>query len=75
MSTITITYACKSCWLIEQELSVPQRQRAVHPELWMKVTVKYAAVDHDRRRPECHWKKIELQIPGCLHKETFGRSE
>ena len=64
MSTITIKYTCPKCGLTDQQLAVPERQRAVDVVLWMNGPVaKHVAQDHAERSPHCQWENFDLRIP------------
>lgn len=72
--TITITYTCHRCGLIEQDLDVPERHRAVDLDLWIERAVNdRIAEDHDRRSPHCSNDEIALTIPIAPNTRAIGR--
>lgn len=75
MSLITIKYTCPKCGIADQELDVPERQRAVDVVCWMSGPVaKRLAQDHAEKRPLCRWDTFELTIPVMYDATTLGRT-
>lgn len=74
MSHITIKYTCHECGLTEQELDVPERQRAVDVNYWAKMAGSKVAEDHAERRPECRNTKVDLMIPVREGVTMIGRN-
>jgi hypothetical protein len=75
MSTITIYYTCERCGLTEQELTVPERKRAIDVVYWAKMVGNRAAEDHDRREPLCNAKTFVLTIPVGDETHQIGRNK
>jgi hypothetical protein len=74
MTHITIKYTCRECGLTEQELDVPERQRAVDVVYWIKMAGSKVGFDHAERQPLCDAKNFDLVIPIAENATMIGRN-
>lgn len=66
---ITVSYVCMACGVVNVEVDVPKKLRAVDLEVWKRQTLARIGKDHAARSPNCTATHFEVGVPDDYYAE------